>query len=210
MTEDKFKTEKINGDVVSILQLTSKIGWKETRELSILRILYLTSILFRFRYPNDNNPFEEDYEFTVDSRGPYNDKVINNSLVWLLSNEMIKQSESQKAYSLTNKDIPFIEQIPNFNTKREWIDAIIHILGIYGEDNIYDFVFRDPEYRDTVDRQSTKTINLSESNKTIETLHEFQKAFIEALGDKAKDLNPKDYLEMYFEFIFSKYLKGKN
>lgn len=209
MAEDKFKTEKINGDVISILQLTSKIGWKETRELSILRILYLSSILFRFRYPKDSNPFEEDYEFTVDSRGPYNDKVINNSIVWLLSNEMIKQKENQKIYSLTNKDVPHLEQIPNFLAKREWIDAIIHILGIYGEDNIYDFVFRDPEYRDTVDRQSTKTLNLSETNKTIETLHEFQKAFIEALGEKAKDLSPRDYLEMYFEFIFSKYLKGE-
>lgn len=69
-----------------------------------------------------------------------------------------KAKWKSKAYSLTNKDIPFIEQIPNFNTKREWIDAIIHILGIYGEDNIYDFVFRDPEYRDTVDRQSTKQL----------------------------------------------------
>lgn len=208
--EDKFKIEKINGDVVAILQLTSKIGWKETGELSILRILYLSSILFRFRYPELNNPFEEDYEFTVDSRGPYNDKVINNSIIWLLSNEMIKQKENEKAYSLTSKQIPMLEQIPNYQIKREWIDAIVHILGIYGEDNIYDFVFRDPEYRDTVDRQSTKTLNLSDTNKTIETLHEFQKAFIAALGDKAKNLNTKDYLEMYFEFIFSKYLKGKN
>jgi hypothetical protein len=123
---------------------------------------------------------------------------------------MIQQKGDEKAYSLTSKVIPFLEEIPNYKIKREWIDAIIHILGVYGEDNIYDFVFRDPEYRDTVNRQSTKTLNLSESNKTVETLHEFQKAFIEALGDKAKDLNPKDYLEMYFEFIFSKYLKGKN
>ncbi len=210
MEEDKFRTEKINGDVISILQLTSKIGWKETRELSILRILYLSSILYGFRYPAASNPFEVDYEFTVDSRGPYNDKVINNSIVWLLSNEMIKQKDSQKTYSLTNKSIPFLDQIPNYTTKKEWIDAIVHILGIYGEDNIYDFVFRDPEYRDNVDRQSTKTLNISESNKTVETLHEFQKAFIDALGEKAKDLSPKDYLEMYFEFIFSKYLKGKN
>jgi hypothetical protein len=209
MEEDKFRTEKINGDVISILQLTSKIGWKETRELSILRIIYLSSILYGFRFPTENNPFENDYEFTVDSRGPYNDKVIDNSIVWLLSNEMIKQNTSQKTYSLTDKQIPFLEQIPNYSTKKQWIDAIVHILGIYGEDNIYDFVFRDPEYRDNIDRQSTKTLNISESNKTIETLHEFQKAFIDALGDKAKDLNPKDYLEMYFEFIFSKYLKGE-
>lgn len=210
MDESNFRTEKINGDVISILQLTSKIGWKETRELSILRILYLSSILYGFRYPTSSNPFEADYEFTVDSRGPYNDKVINNSIVWLLSNEMIKQKGDQKTYSLADKSIAFLDQIPNYTAKKEWIDAVVHILGIYGEDNIYDFVFRDPEYRDTVDRQSTKTLNLSESNKTIETLHEFQKAFIDTLGDKAKHLNPKDYLEMYFEFIFSKYLKGKN
>jgi len=209
MEDNKFKIEKINGDVISILQLTSKIGWKETRELSILRILYLSSILYRFRYPDKNNPFEEDYEFSVDSRGPYNDKVINNSIVWLLSNEMIIESGSQKSYYLADKQIQHLEQIPNYKIKREWLDAIIHILGIYGEDYIYDFIFRDPEYRDNISRQSKKTINISEDNKTIEALIQFQNAFTKALQEKAAELNPKDYLEMYFEFIFSKYLKGE-
>lgn len=209
MEEDRFQTQKINADVVSILQLTSKIGWKETRELSILRILYLSSILYGFKFPNDINPFEEDYEFTIDSRGPYNDKVINNSIVWLLSNEMIKQNPESRAYSLTGNRIQFLEELPSYMVKHEWLDAIIHILGVYGEDNIYDFIFRDPEYRDNLERQSTKTIDLSENNKTIETLKRFQNAFITTLGEKAKELNSKDYLEMYFEFIFSKYLKGR-
>jgi hypothetical protein len=209
MEESNSKTENINADVISILQLASKIGWKETRELSILRILYLSSILYGFRYPQEKNPFEDDYEFKVDSRGPYNDRIINNSIVWLLSNEMIVQKGKEKTYSLATKEFPSLDQIANFKIKREWIEAIIYILGIYGEDNIYDFVFRDPEYQDNVKRQTTKTINISDSNKTVETLREFQNAFLKALGEDAKNLKTKDYLEMYFEFVFSKYLKGQ-
>lgn len=209
MDEKKYNIEHINADVISILQLTSKIGWKEARELSILRILYLSSLLYSFRYPGKVNPFEEDYEFTVDSRGPFNDKVINNSIIWLLSNEMIKQNPKNKSYSLTGNTIDHLDQIPNYQIKKSWIDVIVHILGIYGEDSIYDFIFRDPEYRDNLNRHSTKTLNISESNKTIETLNEFQKAFVKELKEKAKEISDKDYLEMYFEFVFSKYLRGE-
>ena len=205
-----FNIEHINADVFSVLQLTTKIGWKETRELSILRILYLSSLLYTFRYPTKNNPFEDDYEFTVDySRGPFNDKIVNNSITWLLVNEIIRQNDDSKSYSLLERKIPYLEQIPNYVLKKDWIEVIVYILGIYGEESIYDFIFRDPEYSDNVARQSTKTLNISESNKTIEKLNEFQRAFIKVLGDKAKELTDKDYLEMYFEYVFSKYLKGE-
>lgn len=207
--EEKFNIEHINADVISIFDLTSKIGWKKIKELSILRILYLSSILFSFRFPDESNPFETDYEFTIDSRGPYNDMVVNNSIVWLLSNEFIRQVDGKKIYSVISYDITFIEQIPNYSLKKKWLEVVVNILGIYGEDNIYDFIFRDPEYQDNLNRQSTKPLNIGDDNKTIETLKNFQSAFEEALGDKANNLSDKDYLEMYFEFIFSKYLRGE-
>ena len=92
--------------------------------------------------------------------------------------------------------------------RHEWVSIVVFILGIYGEDKIYDFIFKDPEYVDAIKRQSAKSINTSEDNLSISSLKKFKEIFEENLGEQANALKDKDYLEMYFEFIFSKILKG--
>ena len=202
--------EKIKTDILFLFQSAKKVGWNEIRELSVMRTLYFCSLLFTFKHPQKKNPFKEYYEFALNLRGPYFSKI-NMALISLITNEFINQSQSkiESTYSLGTNPIPDnLSNIPESSDKFKWITLITNILVTYGEDKIYDFIFRDPEYNYQVKIQSQKLINISKDNKTIENLNEFKEAFEENFGDKVKAFDDKDYLEMYFNYIFSKILKG--
>ena len=101
-------------------------------------------------------------------------------------------------------DIPFFEE------KCSWIEDISYIIGIYGEDKIYDFIFRDPEYRVSLDSNKELCYNLDigENNETVKFLNDFKKSFEDHLSVNI-DLNNRKYLEMYFEYVFGRVLRGE-
>lgn len=198
---------RVNGDVLSTLITAEEIGWEAITELSIQRVMYISSVLFSFKFEKKFNPFASDYDFSISLRGPYSD-VIPRSLSFLLASEYITYTY-HKELRLTDRPIPDLFSMPYFNERKSWIETIIYILGIYGEEKIYDFVFRDPQYQDNIQRNSIKEINIKAGNKTDITLRKLKGAFEKSLGESAVELDNKKYLDMYFDYVFSKILRGE-
>lgn len=204
--KNQFNLNKVNADIVGLVQLVEDVGWKSINEWSIQRIFYLCTVLYSFKRPQTKNPFMEQYKFAVDLRGPYSD-LISKSLIDLQTQDYLFKS-SDNSFTLSDRDFSNLNKLPEYLLRHEWVSIVVFILGIYGEDKIYDFIFKDPEYVDAIKRQSAKSINTSEDNLSISSLKKFKEIFEENLGEQANALKDKDYLEMYFEFIFSKILKG--
>ncbi|MBX2991238.1 MAG: hypothetical protein KF749_08720 [Bacteroidetes bacterium] len=197
----------INGDIVSLIDLASSIGWDGIRELSIYRILYLASVLFSFRNPATKNPFLDHYHFSVVPTGPYSDDV-RSSVAFLEANEYVRRS-SKDVFTLGDNTLPDISRLPNHETKRDWLKTILLLLGVYGESKVYEFVIRDPQYQDNIERNLVTEIDVSRTNRSISTLNSFKSSFEETLGSKANKIDSKEYLELYFDYVFSKVLKGE-
>jgi hypothetical protein len=207
----KETISNVNGDILSLILITDNIGWVGVKRISIYRILYLSSVLYSFRYPNNENLFTRDYVFVISLQGPYSD-IIDKSLIYLETNEFIDYYLDEDIYKLGSNTIPKeIVEIPYFNEKNDWLNTIIYILGIYGEEKIYDFIFRDPEYQSKVQSNSIKEINIDIGNKTCENLIRFKEAFENKLGNEIVKYNmdDKEYLELYFRYVFSRILKGE-
>lgn len=204
--EAREKLLRVNGDILSVLTTVGDLGWESVNELSIQRIVYIASVLFSFKYEEEVNPFEIDYNFSVSLRGPYSD-IIPNSIKFLMVNELIDKEDG--GLKILGREIPNIGLMPKFYERKSWIEIIIYILGIYGEEKIYDFVFRDPQYQDNLQRNSIKEINIKSGNKTEMALKKLKLAFEKTLGKSALELDNKQYLNMYFDYVFSKILRGE-
>lgn len=201
---------RINGDVLTLIKITKEIGWERINILSITRILYLSSVLYTFKYPQEHNPFSDDYHFIVSLRGPYSGNI-QISIKFLLANKFIEEiKKNSGVFVLGRNPIPDLTDIPYIAVKKDWFKVIIYILGIYGEEKIYDFVFRDPEYQDNIQRNAVKNeLEIGPNNKTNEILERFKNSFEINLKDQNIELDDKQYLELYFEYLFSKILKGE-
>ncbi|KQS46556.1 hypothetical protein ASG38_12235 [Flavobacterium sp. Leaf359] len=192
-------------DILSIFKIGRSIQWESFRENSIFRILYLSSVLYSFRFPEKESPFNI-YKFSIDFTGPY-DASISKAIAFLLKDDFIERSEGEDVFRIGRN---FSNEIFEINLEEErtsWIKQIIYILGIYGENKIYEFIFRDPEYQNTIKSNTNQGLNTTIDNQTVQTLSVFKEAFEESLGDNAHELSSQRYLELYFEYVFSRILK---
>ncbi len=199
---DKMKKSE---DIYQLMKKLNSVGWKSIRESSINRIMYLAAVLYSFRYPNEDNILQSQYRFSVTLSGP-EDAEIENALINLQSNDVIKQTE--EGYQICpGAEFALTEQ---FNDKKQqWFDDIAYIIAIYGEDKIYDFIFRDPEYRETLQGNSVYNLNIGCDNATVKFLNTFKDAFEEKIQTKEDALDNRQYLELYFEYVFGKILRGE-
>jgi hypothetical protein len=205
---DKRDQYLIYTDILAIFKLAYGIQWKRIRQNSIYRILYLSSVLYSFRHPNKINPFSL-YNFAVDINGPYDSKI-SSALDFLIKDEFIMRTTGEDIYELGTNPNDGVFKIESVQERFEWIKQVMYILGIYGENKIYDFIFRDPQYQTTIKSNTLKELTTDASNATIKTLKSFQKVFEETLEDKKASLSSQTYLELYFEYIFSKILKRED
>jgi len=196
----------VNSDIVVLTKLASGVGWDSIRELSVYRMLYLASILYSFKYPHHDNMFSRYYHFDIDSAGPYSDEI-KKSLVFLESNEYLIRNDN--SFKLNPERADAVLKAAIFSEKENWLKAIIYILGLYGEGKIYEFVIRDPQYQDHIERNVPKELDIEGDNKTIRILNKFKQAFEKNIGDKATGINDTEYLTLYFEYVFSKVVKGE-
>lgn len=196
----------VSGDIFSCLTLSRNIGWDSVKELSINRILYFASIMYSFKFPLSKNIFEDDYKFTITLRGP-EEPIIQNALIHLQSNYIIKKNLN--GYELLVDKLDITDNLPYFDEKKKWLEDIIYIFGVYGEDKLYDFIFRDPEYKDNLRSNSQKRLNISKTNQTIKFLEGFKQSFEKTINSPNDNLNNKQYLELYFEYVFGKILRGE-
>jgi hypothetical protein len=201
------KILRINGDILSIVKICNDVGWDYLKEISIYRIIYIASVLYSFKYPNKENPFSGDYDFVASLRGPFTESI-KTSLTNLFVNDYLL-NDGKQIFKGKEEPSEQIENLPNYKEKYHWFEIIIYILAVYGEEKIYDFVVRDPEYQENVQSNSIKEINVARGNKTYISLVKLKSVFEKALGEQAKELDDKQYLEHYFDYIFSKILRGE-
>jgi hypothetical protein len=195
-------------DILAIFKLASDIQWKEIRQNSIFRILYLSSVLYSFRYPDQDNPFSI-YKFSVDLTGPY-DSNVSSAIDFLIKDEYIIRTTGEDVFKIGNISSNHVFKIGVAQERYEWLKQVMYILGIYGENKIYDFIFRDPQYQTTIKSNTLKGLNTESNNETVKTLIGFQEAFEETLTEQKEILSSQTYLELYFEYVFSKILKRED
>lgn len=196
-----------SGDILSCFLSGKSIGWDGMSEISLNRIIYLAAVLFKFRFLDQKNIFEDDYEFSITLRGP-EASIINNAIIHLQTNFIISKKNSE--YFLDVEEETFTKNLPYFEDKKSWIEDIVYLMGVYGEEKLYDFIFRDPEYKANLKSKSSRPLNLGEDNYTIKYLEMFKTDFERTLPQQSPILSNKQYLELYFEFVFAKILKGES
>ena len=198
----------ISADIYSVVKSMNNIGWNAIRESSINRILYLSAVMYSFMETEQKNIFSNDYSFVITIGGP-EDPNISNAITNLESNEVIERNDTGFALGRVNLENTFNEY-PLYTEKKKWIDDMLYIIGIYGEDKIYDFVFRDPQYQLSLKTNAQYVLDLTANNATVNFLNSFKNDF-ENQAKKINQnysLNNRQYLSMYFEFVFGKILRG--
>ena len=187
-----------NTDILYLIENTKNIGWITLKEQSIQRLLYLSKVLYSFANQTEN--IFSYYHFSVSVYGPYS-VLIEKSITYLLSNFYLE--EHNGGYVVN------IKSPVDIDVEREkWLKVIILILGKYGENKIFGFTINDPLYNESLDRNIQREIDTSSpENKTIKTLNDFKSAFEETL-DNTSSINSEEYLELYFEYVFSEIING--
>ena len=202
MKESTNELYKANDDIIGLMKLVKNIGWLSIREQSIQRTVYLTKVLYTF-ISEKNDYHYEYYTFSVRIAGPYS-SLVNRSIIDLKTREVL---EEDKEGNIKLIDLKY--SIDEDSEKYKWLKIIIHILGLYGESKIFGFTINDPLYREGVETNTQKTLNTSSlENKTIKVLNEFKFAFEETLKDVSQ-ISKEEYLELYFEYIFSKIITNE-
>lgn len=205
MEKDKNLAYTINIDILTIFRIAKNIQWGTVRESSIYRILYLSSVLYSFINENRTNPFNN-YKFSIDSSGPYESNIAK-SITYLLKDDFLKRDNSEDEFVLGSGLESGFFDLEIEKERVSWIKDIMMILGIYGENKIYEFIFRDPEYQKNIKSNSKIGLNVDSNNETIVTLNKFKIAFEESLNENKVDISSQTYLKLYFEYVFSKILK---
>lgn len=187
-----------NSDILYLIENTKHIGWDNIKEQSLHRILYLSKVLFLFS--NDNENIFDYYHFSVSVYGPYS-TLIERSITYLLGNFYIEDKEGG---FFVNRQSP----IEISKEKENWLKTIILILGKYGENKVFGFTINDPLYNESLDRNIQREIDTaSPENRTIQILNDFKEAFEESL-DNTSSISSEEYIELYFEYVFSKIING--
>ena len=202
MKDRTIKLFEVNSDISILFRKIDEIGWDEIRESSIHRILYLSSVLYSFIDNRDKNAFNN-YHFSLTPTGPYSE-IIERSLVFLKSREIIVE-ENGGLLTIDTENLPKVEVERNAK-RNEWFQTVMYILGLYGESKIFGFIIQDPQYKNDFRRNSQTEIDITAENKSVQTLNAFKKAFEETLDD-VTGISQKEYLELYFEYVFSRIIK---
>lgn len=192
-------------DIYCLLCELKELGWESLRETSINRLIYLSSVLYSFINNEIENIFAKSYQFTITLSGP-EDAEIEKALIHLESNGLVQHTD--KGYAVIEGTNPLIID-EEYEEKKAWFKDIAYIISIYGEDKIYDFIFRDPEYRESLLGNSVYNLNIDKNNATVKFLNKFKSEFEKVLNDKSVALDNRKYMELYFEYVFGMILRGE-
>lgn len=189
-----------NDDILCVMHQVKSIGWISIKEQSLQRIIYLSQVLYSFTHNNEDNIFDY-YHFSVSLYGPFS-SLIEKGIIFLKSNLYLVGDE--------NGNIVYERKSPSINisiAKEKWFKQVIYILGIYGEDRIFGFTINDPLYKEAFDTNKQRELEAySPENRTIAVLNEFKEAFENTL-ENTSTISKEEYLELYFEYIFSEIIK---
>ena len=192
---------EVNSDIISLMVALKEIGWTDVREQTIHRVLYLSGVLYAFVYPQSETKYNN-YHFSITNSGPFSN-VVNNSLIDLKVREILIDDIDGNFKIHINR---INEDHLPLSDKKAWFNTVVYILGKYGESKIFGFVIQDPQYKEFFQRNSQKEIDITNQNKTTKFLNQFKETFEQTLSDVSQ-INKREYLELYFEYIFSKIIK---
>jgi len=191
-------------DIYCLLCVLKELGWESLRETSINRLIYLSSVLYSFINNESENIYAKNYQFIITLSGP-EDAEIEKALIHLESNGLVQHTA--KGYVVIENASSLI--INGYEKKKAWFKDIAYIISIYGEDKIYDFIFRDPEYRESLLGNSVYNLNIDKNNATVKFLNTFKFEFEKVLNDRRVALDNRKYMELYFEYVFGMILRGE-
>lgn len=191
---------QVNEDIMAISYYGKEIGWESIAGLTFHRILYLAKVLYVFRHGTSETLFST-YHFTAIVNGPYSEQV-NNSLAFLSSSERLLEKNEMFTFN-SNKSL--LENFPA--QKLSWLRFVLLLLGKYGEDKIFGFVVNDPSYDNAVKTNRNVELDVSSESLTIRVLDKFKSRFEETL-DKNVTLSDEQYIDLYFEYLFGRIIKG--
>lgn len=191
---------QVNEDIMAISYYGKEIGWESIAGLTFHRILYLAKVLYVFRHGTSEALFST-YHFTAIVNGPYSEQV-NNSLAFLSSSERLLEKDEMFTFN-SNKSL--LENFPA--QKLSWLRFVLLLLGKYGEDKIFGFVVNDPSYDNAVKTNRNVELDVSSESLTIRVLDKFKSRFEETL-DKNVTLSDEQYIDLYFEYLFGRIIKG--
>ena len=203
-TRELYET---SDDIIYLTYTGTKLGWKNLKPQSIHRILYLSKILYFFLHKSDDNVMAY-YHFSTENKpGPVS-AIIEKALDFLESIQFIHVDSSVNLNTEKSKDR--IDRILNSQinkNKFNWLKVIMLILSKYGENKVFSFTINDPQYIESSSSNSPKEITFNiEENKTLEVLNNFKEAFEESIDDTSS-ISKEEYLDLYFEYIFSEIIK---
>ena len=198
---NKSELYSANEDIMAISYYGKEIGWESIAGLSFHRILYLAKVLYVFRHGVSDSLFGN-YHFTAIINGPYSEQI-SNALVFLSSSEKLKEKNDMFTF---NSDKSLLE---NFSKQKlSWVRFVMLLLGKYGEDKIFGFIINDPSYDNAVKTNSNAELDASSESLTVKVLNKFKLSFEETL-DNSVILSDEQYIDLYFEYLFGKIIKGK-
>lgn len=186
-------------DIMTVVAHSKRIGWETIDTNTIHRSIYLMKVLFSFTH-EDENLFGI-YHFNVSIFGPYSE-LINRALYFLLSSQRLL-GEVGGALTLNSGDGVDCVTVE----KQNWIDTVLLILGKYGERKVFSFVVNDPQYGTAVKSNAVSEIDCGVENETLKILRDFQLAFEQTLPDTSS-ISKAEYLNLYFDYIFSQIIKA--
>lgn len=208
MDKDIKDIYQTNDDIVFILNVGKKIGWEEIKSQSINRIIYLSKVLYAFVHVENSNIMNY-YHFISTISGP-SSSIIQRSIIDLESREFIIYRNSGLKLNVKANQLQNILESnynPNKNIKQEWFTTIMLLLGKYGENKIFGFTVNDPLYIKSNQSNSPREIEFEiNENKTLYVLNSFKSAFEDSIPD-TRSISKKEYLELYFDYIFSQIIK---
>lgn len=208
MDKETRELYQANDDIIFILNTGSKIGWYEIKPQSINRIIYLAKVLFSF--VNESEPNLMDYyHFTSNLSGPIS-SVVNKSLIDLESKEFIVLENSGLKLNIKEQQLHNILDFSadeNKKNRQEWFKFVMLLLGKFGEGKVFSFAINDPLYIENIESNSSKEISFeNQENKTLKVLNSFKEAFEKSIKNTSA-INREEYLELYFDYIFSQIIK---
>lgn len=208
MDNDFKELYQTNDDIIFILYAGLKIGWEEIKPQSINRIIYLSKVLYSFVNESEPNIMGY-YHFTSNTSGPIS-SIINRSLVNLESNEFVSSNKTgvqlnikgEKLLNILDSSIDSVKL-----SRQEWYKSILLLLGKYGENKVFSFTINDPLYKENIESNSPKEIAFTDDeNKTLKVLNSFKEAFEKSIQDTSS-IDKGEYLELYFDYVFSQIIK---
>lgn len=205
----------LKNDLITVSYFLEQNSWNEVSKTSYQRILYFAAALSPVFLPEE----EWTYDFSNTFFGPYNKEIA--PLIQELSNKgflkvidrRIYQNRVEESFIISTKGKEFCENIifklDANSPKVRWLDIIVKVLSIYGENFLSKLVKNDPNIVNLNMINSYKKIPIGNSEDNI-TKDFFE--FVKAKGKERFNLEnegDKDFLLLFFDILYRKY-KGDN